>query len=366
MKEVLMLEVKEQLKSLKPYEPGKPIEQVKEQFGLTKVIKLASNENPYGCSDKVKQAIQEELESLAIYPDGYSAELRKQVAKHVGVKENQLIFGNGSDNIIQILSRSLLSEGFNTVMASPSFSQYRHNAVIENAEIREIELVDGRHNLDKMADSIDSKTKIVWLCNPNNPTGVYISEEELINFLNKVPKDVLVVSDEAYYEYVTAEDYPNSVALLDQFPNLLILRTFSKAYGLAALRVGYGIGYEELIRLIEPAREPFNTNRLGQKAAIAALNDQTFIETCKKLNREGLKQYYDFCEQFGLEYFPSQTNFILIDFQRDADELFQQLLEKGFIVRSGKALGFPTSLRITVGTEEENEALIQTLKELLS
>lgn len=359
------MEVKEQLKSLKPYEPGKPIEEVMEQFGLTKVIKLASNENPYGCSEKAKQAIRDELNHLALYPDGYSAELRKQVAKHVGVKETQLIFGNGSDNIIQIISRSLLKEGTNTVMAAPTFSQYRHNAVIEKAEVREIELVDGRHHLDKMAEAIDSNTKIVWVCNPNNPTGVYINEQELINFLKKVPKNVLVVLDEAYYEYVAAEDFPNSVSLLDQFPNLLVLRTFSKAYGLASLRVGYGIGSEEFIRSIEPAREPFNTNRLGQKAAIAALQDQSFIETCRKLNREGLEQYYDFCEQHNLRYFPSQTNFILIDFKRDADALFRQLLEKGFIVRSGKALGFPTALRITVGSKEQNGELIEVLKELL-
>lgn len=359
------MEVKEQLKSLKPYEPGKPIEEVMEQFGLTKVIKLASNENPYGCSEKAKQAIRDELNHLALYPDGYSAELRKQVAKHVGVKETQLIFGNGSDNIIQIISRSLLKEGTNTVMAAPTFSQYRHNAVIEKAEVREIELVDGRHHLDKMAEAIDFNTKIVWVCNPNNPTGVYINEQELINFLKKVPKNVLVVLDEAYYEYVTAEDFPNSVSLLDQFPNLLVLRTFSKAYGLASLRVGYGIGSEEFIRSIEPAREPFNTNRLGQKAAIAALQDQSFIETCRKLNREGLEQYYDFCEQHNLRYFPSQTNFILIDFKRDADALFRQLLEKGFIVRSGKALGFPTALRITVGSKEQNGEMIEVLKELL-
>ncbi|OAS86329.1 histidinol-phosphate transaminase [Metabacillus litoralis] len=359
------MQIKEQLLSLKPYQPGKPIEEVKKEFNLTKVVKLASNENPYGCSKKAKQAILDELDQLAIYPDGYSALLRTQVAKHVGVNEDELLFGNGSDEVVQIICRALLSPQKNTVMATPTFPQYKHNAVIEGAEIREVPLVDGDHNLDEMLTKIDENTTVLWVCTPNNPTGTYVKKQELLDFLSKVPKHVLVVVDEAYYEYVVAEDYPQTVPLLKDYPNLMILRTFSKAYGLAALRVGYGIANADLIRKIEPAREPFNTSRVAQAAAIAALEDPAFVSECSDKNKQGLQQFYQFCEDLKLEFYSSEGNFILIDFKRDSDEVFNALLKKGYIVRSGNALGFPTHLRITVGTEEQNAEIIEILKEFV-
>ncbi|WP_102346752.1 histidinol-phosphate transaminase [Bacillus sp. Marseille-P3661] len=359
------MKVKEQLLGLTPYQPGKPIEDVKRELGLNKITKLASNENPFGSSQKAIEAAKNELNNVAIYPDGYSKTLREKVASHIGVAENQIIFGSGSDEVIQIICRSLLSPNTNTVMANPSFSQYKHNAVIEGAEIREIENINGEHDLDGMLNAIDTQTKVVWVCTPNNPTGTYIGEEKLVNFIKQVPNDVLVVVDEAYYEYVVAEDYPNTVALLDQYPNLVILRTFSKAYGLASLRVGFGIGHPDFIQAIEPARGPFNTSRAGQAAAAAALDDADFIETCVKANRKGLEQFYAFCEEKGLSYFPSQANFILIDFKRSGQEVFDYLLSKGFIVRSGTALGYPTSVRITVGSYEQNQEIIEVLTEML-
>ncbi|WP_226666863.1 histidinol-phosphate transaminase [Metabacillus litoralis] len=359
------MQVKEQLLSLKPYQPGKPIEEVKKEFNLSKVVKLASNENPYGCSPKAKQAIVDELEQLAIYPDGYSAKLRTQVAEHVKVKEEEIIFGNGSDEVVQIICRALLNPQTNTVMATPTFPQYKHNAVIEGAEIREVSLVNGDHNLEEMLKQIDENTTVVWVCTPNNPTGTYVTRDALLNFLSQVPKHVLVVVDEAYYEYVLAEDYPQTVSLLNDYENLMILRTFSKAYGLASLRIGYGIANAELIRKIEPAREPFNTSRIAQVAAVAALDDPDFVEECRIKNKKGLQQFYQFCEELKLDYYPSEGNFILIDFNRDSDEVFQALLEKGYIVRSGNALGFPTHLRITVGTENQNNEIIEILKEFV-
>ncbi|AGA23569.1 histidinol-phosphate transaminase [Bacillus subtilis] len=360
------MRIKEHLKQLKPYQPGKPIEAVKSEYGLDKVVKLASNENPYGCSEAAKEALHHEIQQLALYPDGYSAALRTRLSKHLNVSETSLIFGNGSDEIIQIICRAFLNDKTNTVTAAPTFPQYKHNAVIEGAEVREIALrPDGSHDLDAMLEAIDEQTQVVWICSPNNPTGTYTSEGELLAFLERVPSRVLVVLDEAYYEYVTAEDYPETVPLLSKYSNLMILRTFSKAYGLAALRVGYGIADESLIRQIEPAREPFNTSRLGQAAAIAALDDQAFIASCVEQNNAGLQQYYDFAKTHGLKCYPSQTNFVLIDFKRLADELFQALLEKGYIVRSGNALGFPTSLRITIGTKEQNEEILAILAEIL-
>ncbi|CRK83921.1 histidinol-phosphate transaminase [Neobacillus massiliamazoniensis] len=356
---------KEQLLTLTPYQPGKSIESVKKQFQLEQIIKLASNENPFGCSNMVLSALQSNLLNMPIYPDGYASSMRDELAAFLQVEPEKLIFGNGSDNLIQIISRALLHPGASTVMATPTFSQYRHNAVIEGAVIKEVPLLNGEHDLHGMLDAMDEKTNVVWLCSPNNPTGTYIPETALLAFLEKVPSSCLVVLDEAYYEYVVADDYYDAISLTSKYPNLIVLRTFSKIYGLASLRVGYGVANPAIIKALEPGREPFNVNSFGQAAALAAIEDQEFVEECKKKNRTGLQQYYDFCHQHGLEYFPSQTNFILIDFKIDGDTVFQYLLERGYIVRSGKALGFPTSVRITVGTTEQNEGLLRILDEFL-
>lgn len=356
---------KERVLTLTPYQPGKSIESVKKQYNLERIVKLASNENPYGCSKKVLTALRENLQSVEIYPDGYATNLREKLAQFLQVDEEELIFGNGSDNLIQIISRALLHPEASTIMAAPTFSQYRHNAVIEGAIIKEVPLVNGEHDLEGMLAAIDGRTNIIWVCSPNNPTGTYISESKLTAFLDKVPSDILVVLDEAYYEYVTAADYYNSIELTRNYENLIVLRTFSKIYGLASLRVGYGVANRSIIKALEPAREPFNVNTLGHLAALAAVGDQEFVEECKISNRQGLQQFYDFCEENQLSYYPSQTNFILIDFNVDGDQVFQFLLEKGFIVRSGKALGFPTAVRITVGSQEQNDGVLKALGEFL-
>jgi histidinol-phosphate aminotransferase len=360
------MEIKQQLVSLKPYQPGKPIEEVKAQYGLEKIVKLASNENPFGTSSLAKEAIKSCVEEAALYPDGYSVQLREKLAFHLNVSPSQLIFGNGSDEIIQILCRALLSPSTNTVMATPTFPQYKHNAIIEGTEIREVELIDGNHDLEGMLKQIDEQTRIVWVCSPNNPTGTHINKEALLSFIDQVPKTTLVVLDEAYYEYVVADDFLETVPLLDHYPNIMILRTFSKIYGLASLRIGYGIGHSEFIRQVEPAREPFNTSRFAQAAAIAAISDQEFVRECREKNQKGLQQFIDFCNEQKLSYFPTQGNFILIDFVHlQGNEVFQYLLERGFIVRSGNALGFPTCVRITIGKPEDNDAIISVLKTML-
>lgn len=356
---------KEQLLTLTPYQPGKSIEAVKKQYQLERIVKLASNENPFGCSKKVLSAIQSNSTSLAIYPDGYATNLRETLADSLQVKPDELIFGNGSDNLIQIISKALLHPNASTIMADPTFSQYKHNAVIEGAEIKEIPLINGCHDLDGMFSAIDEKTNVIWLCSPNNPTGTYISESSLISFLDKIPSHILVVLDEAYYEYVVAEDYYDSISLTRKYQNLIVLRTFSKIYGLASLRVGYGVANPSIINALEPAREPFNVNSFGQLAAAAAIVDTQFVEECKVKNRQGLEQFYQFCEENQLSYYPTQTNFILINMEVDGDQVFQFLMERGYIVRSGKALGFPTAVRITVGTQEQNEGVLKVLGEFL-
>ncbi|QCJ43275.1 histidinol-phosphate transaminase [Bacillus sp. S3] len=356
---------KENVLALTPYQPGKSIEAVKKQFQLERIVKLASNENPFGCSEQALSALQSYQSSLAIYPDGYATHLRETLAAFLQVDETEIILGNGSDNLIQIISRALLHRNASTIMATPTFSQYKHNALIEGAVIKEIPLVNGDHNLDAMLEAIDETTNVIWVCSPNNPTGTYIPENTLIPFLEKVPPHILVVLDEAYYEYVVAEDYYDAVGLTRKYENLIVLRTFSKIYGLAALRVGYGVANRSIIKALEPVREPFNVNSLGQLAASAAIKDQAFVEDCKVKNRHGLTQFFEFCEQHQLQYYPTQTNFILIDFNVDADEIFQYLQTKGYIVRSGKALGFPTAVRITVGSSEENEGVLKALSEFL-
>lgn len=361
----MVMRWKKQLLTLTPYQPGKSIEAVKKQYSLNSITKLASNENPFGCSSKVFSALQDYHKSLAIYPDGYATNLREVLAAYHHVKQEELIFGNGSDNIIQMISRALLDQNSSTVMATPTFSQYKHNAVIEGAKIKEIPLIDGNHDLDGMLAAIDEQTNIIWVCSPNNPTGTYIPENKLVPFLEKVPVETLVVLDEAYSEYVVADDYYDSISLTRRFKNLIVLRTFSKIYGLASFRVGYGIANSAIIQALEPAREPFNLNSLAQVAASAAVEDVEFIEQCKQKNKLGLELFYQFCESNKLSYFPSQGNFILIDFKVDGDQVFQYLLQKGFIVRSGKALGFPTSVRITVGSTEQNEGVLNAIKQFL-
>ncbi|WHY84443.1 histidinol-phosphate transaminase [Neobacillus novalis] len=356
---------KEQLLTLTPYQPGKSIDAVKKQFNLEKIVKLASNENPFGCSPGVLEVLQTNLSGLAIYPDGYATHLREKLSEFLNVDEEELILGNGSDNIIQIISRSLLHPNASTIMATPTFSQYKHNAVIEGAVVKELPLINGEHDLEAMLAAIDEQTNVIWICSPNNPTGTYIPENNLIPFLDMVPRHILVVLDEAYYEYVVAEDYYDSIELTRKYENLIVLRTFSKIYGMAALRVGYGVANRAIIKALEPAREPFNVNSLAQLGASAAIKDQKFVEVCKEKNRQGLSQIYDFCEQNQLDYYPSQTNFILIDMKVDGDEVFQFLQEKGYIVRSGKALGFPTAVRITVGSYEQNEGVLKALSEFL-
>ncbi len=357
---------KTQIQNLKAYQPGKTMDDVKDLYKLDKVVKLASNENPFGCSSAVQTFLQNSALSHAIYPDGYAKNLRMKVAEQLSVEPEQLLFGNGSDEIIEMISRALLDGNKSTVMATPTFPQYKHNAVVEGAEVREVPLdSDGRHQLNQMLDVIDDSTSVVWLCSPNNPTGEYIRNEGLLSFLDSVPPHVLVVLDEAYYEYAVAEDYYDSIELLSKYSQLLITRTFSKAYGLAGFRVGYGVASKEIISKLEPIREPFNNNTLGQGAAAAAIEDQAFIDQCRKQNREGIQQYYQFCYKNGLKFIPSQANFILIDFEVNGDDVFEYLMSKGFIVRSGQALGFPTSVRITVGSKEQNEEVIEKMEEFL-
>lgn len=356
---------KQQILDMKAYQPGKPMEEVKKMYGLDEVVKLASNENPFGSSPKVKELLQGDVTNHAIYPDGYAQSLRTALAKHVGVEENELIFGNGSDDLIAIITRALLYPGVNTVMADPSFSQYWHNAEIEGAEVRKIPCVDGVHDLDAMLAAIDDNTSVVWICNPNNPTGTIVTGDALAAFIEQVPSHVLIVLDEAYIEYVTSKEHKPTLHFFREHENVILLRTFSKAYGLASFRVGYGIAQASTIAKLDPVRAPFNNTILSQQVAITAIEDQAFIDNCVTVNEAGKKQYYTWCEERGMNYFPSETNFVLFEVKADSQVVFEELMKRGFIIRSGAALGIPGYIRVTVGTEAQNAKFLQLLDDVL-
>ncbi|AKF95475.1 histidinol-phosphate transaminase [Brevibacillus laterosporus] len=357
---------KERILNVPVYKPGKPIDDVKRELGLTEVIKLASNENPYGYSPVVKEAMLAAMNDLAIYPDGASMQLRWELAEFLNVQPEQLIFGNGSDEIVLMISRAYLEKGTNSVMATPTFSQYRSNVTVEGADLLEIPLKNGVHDLEAMLAAINEQTRVVWVCNPNNPSGTMNTSDELLAFLEKVPANVLVVLDEAYYEYVVDENYPQTIPLLDKYKNMIILRTFSKIYGLAALRIGYGIANPDVVSHLNHVRGPFNTGSLSQVAARAAISDQEFVTQCSQKNRQQMKRITDKCDELGLHYFPSQTNFVLFEVKRDSDEAFQYLLKKGIITRSGNALGHPGYLRVTIGNSEQNDKLLAALESLVT
>ncbi|AIW40452.1 MULTISPECIES: histidinol-phosphate transaminase [Paenibacillus] len=346
------------------YQPGKPIEDVKRELGLDEVIKLASNENPYGSSPKVLQAIQQEFANISVYPDGSAVALTQALAKRTGLKEEQFIYGCGSDEIIALITRAFLLPGEESIMADQTFSVYKSNVEIEGAVAVEVPLRDGVHDLDAMLSHINDRTKIIWICNPNNPTGTIVPEAELIAFLDQVPKHIMVVLDEAYAEFVTDRSYPDGIRLLPAYENLVVLRTFSKIYGLASLRIGYGMGAESIIRLINQVREPFNTSRVAQAAAIAALEDQEFVQECRDRNAEGRAYLQNELKRLGLESFPAHGNFIMLDVRRPSGEVFQELLRKGVIIRAGHHK-YPTYIRVSVGSQPQNELFIRALEQVL-
>ena len=342
------------LEKMKPYKPGTSIEEVKRVYGLKEVVKLASNENPYGSAPSATKYLSTAIFQHEVYPDGHAVELRKKLAMKHEIDEASLIFGNGSDEIISIISRALLAKGTNTIMATPTFPQYAHNALIEGAEIREIPLLDGQHDLNSMFQAIDENTTVIWLCTPNNPTGNLIAPNPLQAFLDRISANTLVVLDEAYYEYITAPTHVDSVRWLEKYPNILILRTFSKAYGLASFRIGYGMAHPTIISELNKVRNPFNTNVPAMLIAEKALEDTTFIQQCQQLNHEQRLRYQAYAASRNLHLFDSETNFVLMEVNGDADEASQHLLQCGFIIRSGNALGTPGYIRVTIGTEKQN------------
>lgn len=358
--------VKQNICRLKPYSPGKPIEEVEREYGIKDPVKLASNENPLGPSPKAVDAMKAAVETVALYPDGACFYLKGALAGHWGVDENMLCVGNGSDELIHYIGITFLSGDDEVIQADPSFVRYESAAVLNDCNCIMVPLKDYTHDLDAMADRITDRTRLIFVTNPNNPTGTMVTARELDRFMSRVPERVLVVFDEAYYEYVEREDYPDTLDYVRAGRNAVILRTFSKIYGLAGLRVGYGIARPEIIDCINQVREPFNVNSVAQAGAIASLQDPDQVARTRKVNSEGKKYIYRELEAMGLPYIPTEANFIMFDTKKQCRPLFEELLRRGVILRTGDVFGMPTWFRVTIGIQEENERFINGLREVLA
>ncbi|KRQ87101.1 Histidinol-phosphate aminotransferase 2 [Caloramator mitchellensis] len=351
---------------MKPYTAGKPISEVKRELGLDDIIKLASNENPLGCSENVTRVINELSTQVNLYPDASNFELKKELANQLNVNPNQIFLSTGSDSIIRAICSIFIEQDEESIMGEVSFQRYEDNTKLMGGKVVKIPMKNHGLDLERMVDSITDKTRILWFCTPNNPTGSMISKQELLSVIDRIPKDVIFVMDEAYYEYVDDENFPQTIPMLDKYPNMIILRTFSKAYGLAGLRVGYGIASEEIAKYINAVIGPFDVNLIAQNAALAALKDKDFLNRVVTLNREAREYFYSEFEKMGLEYIKSQANFVMVKINTDDKLIFNELLKKGVIVRPGYLFDMPGWLRVSTGTMEQNKRFISALKEVLA
>ena len=358
--------VADHIARLRPYVPGKPIEEVQRELGLRDVIKLASNENPLGPSPRALEALARAAGGVSLYPEGSAPALRRAVSELQRMPEDCLVFGNGSDEVLHLLALTFLQPGDEAVQGDPSFAMYDIYATQMDAVPVLVPLKNYTHDLDAMADAVTDKTRMVFLANPNNPTGTFVRGAQVEKFLDRLPPRVLVVLDEAYDEYVTDPDKPDLRPHVLAGRNVVILHTFSKAYGLAGLRVGYGITTPEIAALLNRVRSPFNVNIPAQAAAVAALSDADHVARTVALNAQGRSLFYAAFERMGLDYVPSEGNFVLVDTGRDGREVFQALQQKGVIVRAAHGMGLPRHIRVSTGTMPQNERFLAALREVLA
>jgi histidinol-phosphate aminotransferase len=347
------------------YMPGRSIEEVQKEFGAKKWTKLASNENLLGPSPKALTAIRKELAKIYLYPEGPCTVLRKALAERFAIPEGMVVISNGADNLILMIANAFVNEEDEVVMADPTFSVYTNATQIMGGKPVRVKLKDFTHDLDGMLNKVNRKTKLVFVCNPNNPTGTTVSLGAFDHFLSRLPKHVIVVLDEAYRDFVEDAFYPNGLDYIKQRKQLIVLRTFSKVYGLAGLRIGYALGREDLVDCLYQVRDPFPVHRLAQVAALAALNDKDHAIRSVQLVYEGKRYLYKELDRVGLSYVPSQANFIFIDFKKDSEQIFQAFLGEGIIIRPGKIWGYPTFARVTIGRMEDNRRFIKALKKIL-
>lgn len=356
------------VRNLRPYVPGKPIAELEREYGVRDVIKLASNENPLGPSPRALKAVQQSLSQLARYPDGAGFDLRVALAQRHGVTPDQVTLGNGSNDLLELITRAFVTPQHEVVFSAHAFAVYPIVTQAVGAAARVTAVHNWGHDLNAMQALINERSRVVFIANPNNPTGTWLAGPALEVFLQTVPSSVLVVVDEAYFEYArdAAADYPDASLWLARFPNLIVTRTFSKAYGLAGLRAGYALSQPEVAGMLDRVRQPFNVNSLAQAAALAALEDREHLARSLACNRDGMLQLTSAFTALGLAYIPSAGNFVCVDVACDAAAVYEALLYEGVIVRPVANYGMPRHLRVTVGLPEENARFIAALKKVTS
>ncbi len=352
---------------LMPYQPGKPIDELERELGISNSIKLASNENPFGPSPKAIEAASKVLDTVALYPDGGGFALRNAIAEYHGVEAECITIGNGSNEILELVARLFLIPGTQAMFSQHAFAVYPivTQAVGAEAVVVPVQKETCQTDLYGMLTKLSDRVRVLFLANPNNPTGTWLTSDELYEFIKTVPPQVVIVLDEAYFEYVDKEGYSTGIPWLSEFPNLIVTRTFSKIYGLAGLRIGYSVSSPEMAELLNRVRQPFNTNLPAQAAALAALDDEAHLKLSREKNLAGMRQLETAFDEIGLPWIPSAGNFICVDFKLDAMPINDALLKSGIIVRPVANYELPTYLRITIGSEAENQRLIDTLKGIL-
>jgi histidinol-phosphate aminotransferase len=359
------------VQALQPYAPGKPLSELEREYGITHAVKLASNENPLGPSPLVLEALRGEFTDLARYPDGNGFALRAALSAHLGVEPACITLGNGSNDVLELVARAFLSPQSSAVFSAHAFAVYPIVTQAIGARSNVAPAHDGSrgpgfgHDLKAMLEAIDADTRVVFVANPNNPTGTWVNRADLRAFVEAVPANVVVVIDEAYFEYVDQPDYPNALQWVAEFPNLLVTRTFSKAYGLASLRVGYGVSQPALADVLNRVRQPFNVNSFAQAAAAAALQDEAHLAAAIDVNTRGMQQLEAGFNRLELNYIPSVGNFISVNMGRDPAQVYTALLHEGVIVRPVANYAMPGYLRISVGLPEENQRCLDALAKVL-
>ena len=348
-----------------PYQPGKPVEELERQYGIQNSIKLASNENPLGPGPFALEALRKAASTVGAYPDSSGYYLKQKLSERYQVDPDQLVLGNGSNEVLELVARAFLTPGTSAVMSDYCFTVYPTVTQSAGAELITVAADEWGHDLNAMAAAVKDNTRVVFIANPNNPTGSWVDRAALIEFLDRLPDHLVVVLDEAYIEYSAGTDFPDGLALLARYPRLIVLRTFSKIYGLAGVRVGYGVADSQVIELLNRVREPFNVNSLGLVAAAAALDDVEHLQRSLRLNDQGMSQLMTGIEKIGLAFIPSKGNFLLVDLGRPALPVYEGMLRRGVIVRPVGNYQMPNHLRITVGRQVENSRCLSALAEAL-
>jgi len=356
----------EGVQKLIPYKAGKPVDELERELGLTEIVKLASNENPLGPGPKVLEAIEQTLPELSRYPDGNGFALKTALAKKMNVSMDQITLGNGSNEILELLARTFLTPELEVVFSQHAFAVYPLVTQAVGATACVAPALNYGYDLTAMLALVTDKTRLVFIANPNNPTGTLLSATDLKTFISSLPKTTVCVLDEAYFEFVTSTDRVDSIEWLGEYPNLIITRTFSKAYGLAGLRVGYSISSKEIADLLNRVRQPFNNNMLALAAAEAALADEDYLSETIALNNQGMQQLTSAFKELGLSWIPSFGNFVSVDIKQQGMPIYDALLKKGVIVRPVVNYEMPNYLRISIGTEQENQFFIDALKDVLA